>query len=97
MVLTNARATNQAAFRNGHFLRLQFTVIATLVPPVGSARIVWARGPPIRLHREWSPRVRLVLTQYSFDSNRRKSNPSRDIYIHFVGACVTDVSVNGRW
>src|SRR5260370_42457025 len=50
----NIRAANQAAFRNGLSLPPSFC-LATLVPLIGSARIVLSVGTLPHLHLQWSP------------------------------------------
>jgi len=74
-----------------------------LMPPDGSAKIVWAKGPPTTYISKWSPGVRLYFKVCFFDSSQRKSNPSREFSFSYfdgdVGGALPAgiaLSVNGR-
>ena len=77
--------------------------VAMLMPPDGSARIVWAKKPPITYIPKWSPRVRLYFKVCFFDSSYRKSDPSREFSFSYFNGDVGGAedagvvaSTNGR-
>ena len=76
-------AANQIDFRNG-LVPPEIATLPSLMPPVGSARIVWAREPPITYIPSGPLGLRSDSQTHFFDRSESEIEPSREFYFYFV-------------